>query len=337
MLVFINGTVYHVSGLKEDGTFGKLIGVHTIDKSVVKAAAKWPEDQARKDVENYFKALKPMYDVSQKSIAENNAKAEAETREKYTITNKAVTGIKLVMKDEVEQGETYRLTVVATLKDGSTISTNDGGFMDEYTIKASGLPDSYTDPSAIAGRRATIGTSSITIPDVSVVKSDKIEVTVTAKHNPALKATKTVVLDYSNSVDLDYNAQMRSDKISVNGGDMKIELKEVKHAVNGVTLLEYKVWNGKGELLKHFKIDSKATVNVSVNGQKGWKAISASKPPMNGTKGGDVTVTVDPTVKSYNLNISNSGCQGGEGGYGYPSGTNGADGRIEKRQQKVNW
>jgi cytochrome b involved in lipid metabolism len=337
MMLFINGTVYNVSGLKEDGTFGKLVSIRTVDKSQVKACAKWPEDHAKKEIANYYKAMKPLQDAAKNSAAESRANAEAEKRAKFTITNKDVVGLSLLFEDEVQQGESYRLTVLAKLKDGSTISTAENGYMDEYEISVKGLPATYEDPTSISGKRSTVGVSSISIPDVATVDGDKIVVTVKAKHKPSLTATQTATLDYSKTMDLNYNAEMRSDKVSVRGGNLRIELKQVKHGVSGESLIEYKVWNDKGTLLKHFRVNASTAVNVSVNGQKGWKAISDSKPPMNGTNGGDVTVTVDPSVKSYTLNISSVGGRGGEGGYGYRAGYDGENGRIEKSVQKVNW
>lgn len=336
-IIFINGSMYHVTGLKEDGSFYKLTTIITIDKNMPKSCAKWESDKAVKDIKAYFDAAKPMHDAAMSNVAAEKDKAAAEKRAKYTITDKNVTGIKVKVADKMKQGSSYSIVVVATLKDGSTISTSEGGYMDEYEISATGVPATFNDPTAITGTRAGVGESSINVPDVLVVPGDKIEITVRAKHNPALKATATAIMDYSGSVDLDYNAEMRSDKISIDGGDMRLEVKQVKHLVTGEALLEYKVFNGRGVLLKHFRIDKSASVNVSVNGQKGWKAISASKPPMNGTKGGDVTVIIDPSVSSYNLNISNKGGRGGEGGYGYPAGRDGSDGRVEKINQKVNW
>ena len=330
VLMFINGNFYHVRGLKGDGSFEKLVSVHTIDKSQAKACAKWPEDHVRKEIANYYNAMKPLQDLAKHSASEKRAEEEAEKRAKYTITNKDLVGLSLLFEDEVQQGDSYRLTVLAKLKDGSTISTAENGYMDEYEISVTGLPATYEDPTSISGKRSTVGLSSISIPDVATVAGDKIVVTVKAKHKPSLSATQTATLDYSNSIDLDYNAEMRSDQIAVQGGNLRIELKQVKHGVSGTPLLEYKVWNGQGDLLKHFRVNTTTAVNVSVNGQKGWKAISASKPPMNGTKGGDVKVTVDPSVKSYTLNISNTGGRGGEGGYGYSAGVDGADGRIAK-------
>lgn len=336
-LVFINGTMYHVSGLKEDGTFYKLTTILTIDKSNPKSCAKWEADHAKNAVKAYFEAAKPMHDAAMKNAEADKNKAAAEKRAKYTITDKNVTGIKIVLTDKMKQGEVYGITVIATLKDGSTISTKEGGFMDEYEVSVSGLPATFKDPSSITGTRSTAGESTISIPDVMPVSGDQITVTVKAKHNPALTAKATAVMDYSGNIDLNYNAEMRSDRISIEGGDLRLEIKQVKHKVTGENLLEYKVFNGKGDLLKHFRINSDATVNASVNGQKGWKAISSSKPPMNGTRGGNVKIIIDPSVANYNLNVSNRGGRGGDGGYGYPAGRDGADGKVETVNQKVSW
>lgn len=336
-IIFSNGTMFHVTGLKEDGSFYKLVSIHTTDKNLVRACAKWDADYAKNAVASYIKAVKPIHDAAENNATAEKEKAAAEKRTQYTITNKDVKSINLSVAKKMEQGEIYGLMVVATLKDGSTISTKEGGYMDEYEITVSGIPATYNDPTSISGKRATVGESSIQIPDLAAVSGDKVLITVKAKHNAALKVSQEAVMDYSKSVDLNYNAEMRSDKRSIVGGDMRIELKQLKHAVTSEDLLEYKVFNGKGELLKHFRINQSASVNVSVNGQKGWKAISATKPPMNGTKGGDVKIIIDPSVGSYNLNISNTGGRGGDGGYGYPAGSDGRDGKVEKVKQKVTW
>ena len=72
-------------------------------------------------------------------------------------------------------------------------------------------------------------------------------------------------------------------------------------------------------------------VVLDANGQRG-------NPSKNGSDGGNITVVVDPSVTSYNLTINNKGGSGGIGNNSNPgNGLKGADGTVEKLNQKVTW
>lgn len=340
-MVFVNGRGFHVQGLKPDGSIYKVVGIYSISKDDAKACTKWGPNFVQTEIANYYAQVKPLHDAAADALQTQLDNAAAEKRAKNTIVDKEVVSLSVQSgsNGKAKQGSTYSVVIVATLKDGTKISTADGGFSDEYTISATGLPATYKDPANFSMERSTVGESTITVPDVAVVSGDNIAITVVAKHNPKLTATTTLTMDYSEKVDLLYNAEMRSDRVVVVGGDLRIELKKVKHAVSGESLLEYKVfntYNGKNELLKHFRVKQSESVFASVNGQKGWGAMS-STPAMNGTNGGNVQVIVDPSVDSYTLNISNKGGQGGAAGSGYPAGISGQEGKVETLKQKVNW
>lgn len=251
-------------------------------------------------------------------------KAESEKRAKYTTQGKAVTKIRIVQSSTTaEQGKTYVFTIIATLKDGSEISTEKGGYTDEYIITATGLPETYD---GTFGKTKTVNGNTITIPENAVVNGDKIVITVKSKYHATLSATATYTMDYSNNVVCDYNAYINSGSGSQRtvGGNLRIEIKGVKHGVSGAELLEYKVFGTKGNLLRHFRVANGVFVTAQCDGQKGWKG-------QNGTDGGNITIVLDPSVKSYNLNTSNKGGQAGAGGYAGSAGT------IEKLNQKVSW
>ncbi len=264
-------------------------------------------------------------------------KAEAEKRAKYTTQGKQVTKIRVeATTDKLQQGKTYAFTIIATLKDGGEISTAAGGYSDEYEITATGLPE-FTNTGL--GQMKTVSGGTINVPMNDIVKGDKVVLSVKSKYHPTLTATKTFTMDYSAPVTADYNANITPNSGSSRtiAGSLRVELKAVKHGVTGENLLEYKIFNSKGNTLMHFRVNETTAVNVEVCGQPGWNADS-KRPAQDGLDGGDITIVIDPSVKSYVLNTKNTGGKGGKGNSTYAaSGRNGNPGRIEKINQKVSF
>ena len=262
-------------------------------------------------------------------------KAEAEKRAKFTTKDKAVVSISLSTPVKTfKQGETQKYDIVINLKDGSTLSTATGAYHDEFEIEVSGLPATYK---SSFGDMKTVGNGTITIPDNAVVNGDQVTIKIKSKFHPTVTSTSTFVMDYSQTWTLDYNGQSQSTAChQMIPGAVRVELKGVKHGVTKADLIEFKLYSIKsGSLLKHFRVNPTTAINLWLNGAKGWTGTpgeSCSRAPKDGSAGGDVTLIVDPSVKSYMLNISNKGGASG-GTYSSP----GRDGKVEKLNQAVAW
>jgi len=270
--------------------------------------------------------------AEEKAAAE---KLEAEKRAKYTTEGKAVTKIRIeVTHKSFQQGKTYGYTVIATLKDGSEISTATGGYIDEYIVTATGLPTTYT---SYLGTTNTLAGTTITVPIEESIAGDKVVLTIKSKFHPQLVVTQTFNMEYKENVTIDYNGDIDFNGNPRNGGDLRVEIKAVPHGITGEKLLEYRIFSKTtGDKLKHFRISETNGVNLLANGKNGKSA--NLNPAKNGTNGGNITVVVDPNVKSYTLNITNAGGNGGSGDSKFPgNGSAGTKGTTEKLTQKVSW
>lgn len=262
-------------------------------------------------------------------------KLEAEKRAKFTTEGKAVTKIRIEASNKtMQQGKTYGFTVIATLKDGSEISTANGGYIDEFIVTTTGLPTTYTN---FSGTMNTIVGATLTAPLEETISGDKVVLTVKSKFHPTLVATQTYNMAYNENLTLDYNGDLDYNGNPRNGGNFRIEIKSVAHVVTGEKLLEYRIFSQtSGDKLKHFKISEANSVNFLANGKNGKNA--NLHPATNGTNGGNITVVIDPSVKAYTLNISNAPGNGGNGDSKYPgNGAAGTKGTTEKINQKVSW
>jgi hypothetical protein len=260
-------------------------------------------------------------------------KAEADKRAKFTTEKKEVTKIRIETSDKkLVQGKSYTYKVIATLKDGSEISTATGGYLDEYEVTATGLPLTYTN---FDGTFNCVSDKNplINVPIEAPITGDKVVLTVKSKfHKSLTAATASFDMDYSANVNIDYNGAPDGYGGVRAGGSLKVEMKLTTHAVTKEKLIEYKMFSKTtGDLLKHFKINQTATVILDANGIRGT-------PSKNGSDGGNITVVIDPSVTSYNLTINNKGGSGGVGNNSNPgNGLKGTDGTVEKLNQKVTW
>jgi len=260
-------------------------------------------------------------------------KAEADKKAKYTTEKKEVTKIRIETTDtKLVQGKSYTYKVIATLTDGSEISTATGGYLDEYEVTATGLPLTYTN---FDGTFNCVSDKNplINVPIEAPITGDKVVLTVKSKfHKSLTAATASFDMDYSGNVNIDYNGAPDAYGGVRDGGSLKVEMKLTTHAITKEKLIEYKMFSKTtGDLLKHFKINQTATVILDANGIRGT-------PSKNGSDGGNITVVIDPSVTSYNLTINNKGGNGGKGNNSNPGdGLKGSDGTVEKLNQKVTW
>lgn len=265
-------------------------------------------------------------------------KVEAEKRAKYTTKDRNVVSLSIRTTAEViRHGESIDFFVTAKLKDGSEIATDKGGYIDEFEITANGLPLTYKDPQFLGTAVNTVQGNKLILPMTTVGTADQIELIIKSKFYGTVVAKKIIKMDYSKSIYLDHNGSSQSTACYMMvPGSLRMEIKQVSNTVTKEPVLEYKVFSGKtGDLMYHFRANPSTPVNVGMNGAKGWTGTpgeSCSRAPKNGSDGGDVTMVIDPSVKSYMVNITN---KGGASGGAYSSA--GRDGKIEKLNQKVSW
>jgi len=289
-------------------------------------------EEFKKMLINYFNESDIKVAEVRAKEKENAEKLEAENRAKYTTKDKSVASITIKAVEKAKQGSDVSFDLVIKLKDGSELSAANGAtiYLDEFDIKVEGLPETYknqylTDLPIRKGGK-------ITIPMEVAVSGDQIIINITSKYHPTVKATHKIVLDYKHPVYMNYDGTSQSTaSYMMNAGGLRIEIKLVKHGVTKENILEYKVFSKEsGNLLQHFKVTEDTPVNASLKGARGWKS-EGSKAARDGGPGGDVKIIVDPSVKSYNLNIVNPG------GAGAGTSQTGRDGKIEKVAQKVTW
>jgi len=250
-------------------------------------------------------------------------KAAAEKKVKWSIEGKKVTKIEVTDISSPNSFGYYRsffFQVKATLADGKTISTSDGGFWSDYTL-------TYSNGDV----------KSKTIQDTKFITGDKIVVEVKSKFDGNIKATGEVVMDYSESLTLN-NSSNNWGESALN---YRLEVKQRSHAVTGKPLIMIKSIDLSGYAKpKYMIIDADQTLNIYTNGHNGYKTVGVGNATGNGANagnGGNITVIKDPSVTSFNINYSMDGGTGGAGTSGYNRGRVGRDGTFKEEVRAVSF
>jgi hypothetical protein len=262
-------------------------------------------------------------DAFAKNQKANSDKAFAEKKAKWSIEGKKVTKIEVTDIKAAYSFGYYRpfsFQVKATLANGKTISTGDGGFWSDYTI-------TYKNGDI----------KSKTIQDTKFITGDKIVVEVKSKFDGSIKATGDVVMDYSETLTLN-NSSNNWGESALN---YRLEVKQSAHAVTGKQIIMIKVIDLSGySKPKYMIIDADQSLNIYTNGHNGYKTVgtgNATGPGSNAGNGGNITVVKDPSVTSFNINYTMDGGIGGAGTYGYNRGRDGKDGTYKEEVRAVNF
>lgn len=262
-------------------------------------------------------------DAFAKNQKASSDKDFAEKKAKWSIEGKKVTKIEVTdikAPDAFGYYRPFSYQIKATLADGKTISTKDGGFWSDYTI-------TYKNGDV----------KSKTIQDTKFVEGDKIVVTVKSKFDSKIVATADIVMDYSETLTSNFN----SNNWGVSGSDLKIEMKQRKHAVTGKPVIMIKVTDLSGYAKpKYMIIDADQSLNVWTKGHNGYKTVGTGNETGNGANagnGGNITVYKDPSVTNFNLDYTTDGGIGGAGTYGYNRGRDGRDGTYKEIVRAVNF
>lgn len=257
-----------------------------------------------------------------------NAKAEAdkayeERKAIWSIEGKKVTKIEvtdIVAPFSFGYYRPFSFQVKATLSNGETISTKDGGFWSDYVVE-------YKNGDV----------KNKTIQDTKFITGDKIIIEVKSKFDGSIKATGDVVMDYSESLTMNNNANNWGESAA----NYTVEVKQMPHAVTGDPILLFKVIDHSGyQKDLYFKIDANKTLNFNANGHNGYKTTNGGHgngPGANAGNGGNITVIKDPSVTIFNINYSNIGGTGGAGSSGYNRGRDGRDGIYKEEVRKVSF
>lgn len=262
-------------------------------------------------------------DLYAKNESAKATKVAAEKKAKWSIEGKKVTKIEVTDIKAIHSFGYYRpfsFQVNATLSNGKTISTKDGGFWSDYTI-------TYKNGDV----------KSKTIQDTKFITGDKIVVEVKSKFDGSIKATADVVMDYSETLTLNNNSK----NWGKSALSYRLEVKQRAHAVTGKQVIMIKSIDLSGyEKPKYMIIDADQSLNIYTNGNNGYKTVgtgNATGPGANAGNGGNITVIKDPSVTFFNINYTMDGGTGGAGTYGYNRGRDGRDGTYKEEVRKVNF
>ncbi len=257
------------------------------------------------------------------STERSNAR-EAERKAKYGLADKDVASIKVNIKP-IELDGKFSLgqygkidyEIVATLTDGTEISTHDGGYTTDYSISRPHAQDDDFD---------------VILPVFS--DKDVYQVDVTLDKDNSITATGKVALTYD--YDLSFNWSAYGGFRKRNGDsarDVDLYIKQTTNTESGKTLLMARIVDSySDEMLSEFKIDPSKTMYIKLYGGDGGVDEGT---PTNGGNGGDVTVHVDPNVTSYKLKTGLTGGSGGKGSY--YRGDDGDDGSVTEVVEKVSF
>ncbi len=269
-------------------------------------------------------------DAYAKRKAAEKAAALAARKKKYGLEGKNVQSI-VVTDISAQHYGFYRpikFHITATLTNGKKISTKNGGFWEDYEIK---YPNAVLEGTNGYGKE---------VKPKSFIKGDEILIEVVNKHNRSIKTTGRIPMKYDEDLAMKYNAY----KWGTSGNNFKIEVKQVKHALNGSDILMIRFTDLSGSYgTQIFKIKADQTFYVYTDGHNGNQTIrdgytfAKRGPGQNAGNGGNITVIKDPSVKQFNLEYSNKGGIGGAGTAGYNRGRDGRDGAFKEIVRAVNF
>jgi len=299
------GKAFKIAAAYEDGTLAPPVTV----------------DELKNYLAPLIAARKAVDDAKQE---ERNAELAAH-KAKYSIEGKEVKGIEFVnftVPDKFGHFRGFTFHIKATLKDGTTISTEDAAnsYWSDYTI-------TYSVPNYLS--RGIDGE----ILQSGFVDKDVITVTVACANDPSIKISKDVVLKYNEDVSFSYrNGTTSTWGNGGNAQNYRFEVKQVKHAQTGEDLLKIRITNvSESEVVSEFKMGVDQTLHFSCNGGNGSE-YHESFGVGNGGNGGNITVIKDPSVKFFNFDYSNLG---GNPGPSYNA-VRGRDGSYREETRAIN-
>lgn len=308
---------------RENGKYDLGFDYHIIGtKSVLKQISKQFNYELFKKALN--EPLQNYYDQMQVLLKGGDQKMAEEKRAKFGIKGKELVSLTIEPSqyNKLYQGQVFNFDIVATLKDGSKLSTRQG-FLDEYNIKVEGLEkNEFKDVDG----KVTI---TYEIAKKYIPTNDVIKISATSKHHTNVKAAEfSAKVDYENC---EWTLNDNGDQFTTHkkpAGAFRIEVKSGFDVNTKKECYVYKVYN-KGELMAHFKQVKTKPIIVNARGGKGAKPNFGNQ---NGGNGGTITVVKDPSAKDCVIVYDISG------GAGFTTNfSNGAKGTYTESTQKLAW
>ncbi|WP_299109300.1 hypothetical protein [uncultured Tenacibaculum sp.] len=347
-LTFINGLgIYYSWNGKEQATTK-----YVFSKSV-SLSKKYEE--LNKMVADYAKAVFKNQTSARANVKEQKkAVAEAE-RKKNSLENKEVSNIQIKLINKPQKvahfSEAIKYGVVATLKDGSKLSTeNLGGKLpwSDFTLKNKGCSNTIDEVRVDE--------------DAKSLKEDRITIELISKYHPSLKAVKHINTTNNISIQVNQNGfwgynrhkhvtvfQGKNGQHAGRGDNLTIKVKTVTHKQTGVKLNKIDIYNTtKQKHVARYKLTTGTKLIVNNQGGGGMNGFEGSKSSPNGGNGGNggaggnILLIKDPSVTKLNIELNNSGGAAGKGGapkYSHASrgrnGVAGDPGRTTKQTKAV--
>lgn len=287
--------------------------------------SKMGQGAAKKEVAAFREFAEKVVEEEKKAhsdkLAAKREKEAAERKANYGLEDKQVAKIEIInLKTPEKFGHytSFSFDVVATLKDGSKISTANGneGYLSDYII-------SY-DTDLVEGGTLKGG----------FLSKDKIGLTVSLRYDKTLSDTEEIIVTYNSDITNKWNGTSWSRGAGESAMNFKIEVKQVKHTENGSDLLQIRITNVSqgGKLVDEYKIGVDQTMHFFCNGGNGGTDDGRGN---NGGNGGNLVVIKDPNVKYFNLDYSNRAGRGGKGANAAYDGRDGRDGTFKEEVRAV--
>ena len=275
-------------------------------------------------VEKYLVDTKSMQAEDIKKYNEKKAEedrlAQLEKEKQFSIKGKDVAKLEIInieVPEKFGHFRSFKFSIKATLKDGSILSTDKGGFRSDYDITFTGGDYSEDKVKGV------------------FAKDDKITITAVSKYDPKVKASADAVLLYNEDISFNYNGMSWSRAAGEAANSFKIEVKQMKHKVNASDLVAVRITNlSTGKMVSEFKMKSEQVLHFSCKGGSGG---SDNGRGNDGATGGNITVIKDPGVKTFNLDYNNRGGKGGRGSNSTLDGRTGRDGTFKEEVSAVNF
>lgn len=347
-LTFVNGIgVYYSWNGKEEATTKY---VFTKGGSLSKKY-----NELNKLVEEYSKSVFKNQTTARAEVKEQKAALVEVERKKNSLEAKEVKSIEIKLvstpKKVAHFSEAIKYGVIATLKDGSKLSTkNLGGKIPWSDFKLTHKGCSNTIDEVRVDE------------DAKSLKNDRVTLEITSKYHPQLKAKKHI--NTTNNISIQVNQQgfwghERHKYVTVfqgkdgqhagRGDNLTIKVKTVSHKQTGVKLNKIDIYNTtKNKHVARYKLTTDTKLIINNQGGRGMNGDEGRKSSPNGGNGGyggaggNILLIKDPSVTKLNIEFNNQGGDGGNGGapkYSHSSrgrnGKRGDNGRITKQVKSI--
>lgn len=302
--------------LTHEDFFSRIICLNKEDAKAMTLA------KAQEIIRNYFTATQPHVDA----ILAKRTTEKEQLFQQYSIKDKKVKSLSIECKQDIlRYDETVEYIIVATLMDGTVIKAggDEKGYWTDYDITISGME----------------GTEDWVLRNhFKATPTDVVTVTVKSKYDATKTAKKSFKMVYENAdwmMDGAFKFSSQNNMPPYKGIDSRIEIKQVKNANNGETLLEYRMYDMSGTTPHFaFKCKPEAPVELNVSGRR--ITTEAKGVGQTGGNGGNIKIIVDPSVTvPYALTTNVDGAEGQRGEAG--NGNRGKDGTVTTVKQKVSF